>query len=129
MLYALLSHVTTDDPSREFLAAYKVLAKIDFTKYRSFADYLRTPVLTSSTDILSAIYWNGNEALILFANLSDQDASFRWELDASRIGWEQTGVPMERSGTLAPLSFQYLRVPRQSQATVSPSAVQQTAKA
>ncbi len=114
LLYALLSHVTTDDPSPEFLAAYKVLAKIDFTKYRSFADYRVSPVSASSDQILSAVYWNEEEALILLANLSDQKLSFRWKLDAARLAWPERGT-LSRSGTLPPLGYRYVRLPRKEQ--------------
>jgi hypothetical protein len=114
LLYALLSHVTTDDPSAEFLAAYKVLAKIDFTRYRSFADYRKSPIEVSSKDVLSATYWNENEALLLFANLSDQTVVYRWQLDTARFGWpeDQTNVAWPRRGTLGPLAFRYVRFDR-----------------
>ena len=114
LLYAILSHVTTDDPAPDFLAAHKILARIDFTKYRRFADYRVSPVSTSSEQILSAVYWNGDEALVLLANLSDQKMTFRWKIDATRIGWTQDQVS-SRSGTLGPLGYRYVRIPRTQQ--------------
>lgn len=63
------------------------------------------------------MYWNESEALVLLANLSDAKVSFRWKLDTNRIGWAQ-GEGTEgkegnaRSGTLDPLSYRYVRIPR-----------------
>ena len=111
LMYALLSHVTTDAPSGEFLKAYDTISAIDFTKYRQFADYLRSPAATSTSDVLSATYWNESEGLLLFANMSEQPLAFDWTLDAKRLGWEEATA---RNGqeTLEPLSFRYVPIRR-----------------
>ena len=118
MLHALLNHVTLDEPTPDFLAAYDTLAKIDFTQYKQFANQSVSPAAVSAKDVLSAVYWNEKEALVLFANLSTKKAAFRWKLDAARIGWkpDESGTDRKGSGTLGPLAFRYVRVAREQAA-------------
>jgi len=120
MLHALLNHVTTSGPSEDFLAAYDVLAKIDFTQYRQFANSSISPATTTAKDVLSAVYWNEKEALVLLANLSEAQTAFRWKLDTTGIGWgnDKFRVVGKRPGELAPLAFQYVRIVRKAAPSV-----------
>lgn len=114
MLYCLLNHVTVDNPSEEFLDAYQTLTKIDFTRYKSFADHRVSPASVSGADVRSAVYWDDDEALVLLANFSDSPAKVRWTLDTTRLGWDcgRSATSRRRSASLAPLAFRYVRIAR-----------------
>jgi len=113
LLHCLLNHVTVDRPSAEFLAAYDVLAQLDLSHYTAFANQAVSPVATAADEVLSAVYWNGQEALVLLANLRDEAVDVAWRLDARRIGWGSDGIQAEEAvSRLAPLAFRYLRVRR-----------------
>jgi hypothetical protein len=120
LLYSLLSHVTVDNPSQEFLSAYKVISKINFTKYKKFSGYLQSPVPVSSREVLSALYWNENEALVLLANFSDKTVRCTWRIDSGKIGWKSDGYRI--TGTpdtsLAPLSYRYISIMRQKNGAI-----------
>lgn len=110
MLHCLLNHVMPDRPSEEFIAAFDELAAIDFGRYTRFADQAVSPVRTGDDEVLSAVYWNAGEALVLLANLRDTAVAVDWRLDAPRIGWDAGGLGGRAE--LAPLAFRYQRVSR-----------------
>lgn len=114
MLYCLLSHVTVDCPAEEFLAAYGLLQRIDFTRYKRFANHLVSPATTPAEQVRTAVYWNEDEALVLLANLSGRRQRCRWALDVERLGWPRQDSRKQRrhNTTLPPLGFRYVRLVR-----------------
>lgn len=115
MLHCLLNHVTVDHPSADFLAAYDVIAQLDVTRYNAFASQAVSPVATGAADVLSAVYSNGREALVLLANLGDGEAEVAWRLDGRRIGWGADPFTVEEATCRLPaLAFRYLRVQRRT---------------
>jgi len=114
MLYCLLSHIATDFPSEDFLEAYQIVRTIDFTQYKMFASHLVSPACMSVASVRSAVYWNGDEALVLLANMSDQPTTVCWTLDTARLGWgcRKDGATDRHSTSLAPLAFCYVKITR-----------------
>jgi len=114
MLHCLLNHVTVDRPSDEFIAAYDELAAIDFCRFTRFANQSVSPALATHAQVVTAVYWNTNEALVLLANLGDVAADAHWQLDTNRLDWRTDSyhVVSGDGPSLAPLAFRYVHIVR-----------------
>lgn len=85
---------------------------VDLTRYRHFRGQTASPARTA-TGLGSAVWWNGDEALVVLANFGAAAQAPEFTLDAAALGW--SGYRVEATpGPIAPLDFACITLRRAS---------------